>query len=91
MKIDLHCHTKKTKSGDGRERNVTPTLFKEKIALTDVKIVAITNHNVFDYEQYMVLEEAVSGICQVWPGIEIDVSGGTAERAVNRCIAKGLC
>jgi predicted ATPase len=75
VKIDLHCHTKKTKSGDGRERNVTPALFKEKIALTDVKIVAITNHNVFDYDQYLVLEESVSGLCQVWPGIEIDVSG----------------
>lgn len=75
MRIDLHCHTKKTKSGDGKQRNVTPALFKEKIELADIKIVAVTNHNVFDYDQYCILEKAVIGICQVWPGIEIDVCG----------------
>lgn len=75
MKIDLHCHTKKTKQGDGKGRNVTPELFKEKIELADVKIIAITNHNAFDYEQYMELQEVVSDICQVWPGVEIDVAG----------------
>lgn len=75
MKIDLHCHTKKTKTGDGKQRNVTPELFKEKIALADIKIVAITNHNCFDFNQYIVLQGAVSGLCQVWPGVEIDVQG----------------
>ena len=59
MRIDLHCHTKKIKSGDGKARNVTPTLFKEKIELADVKIVAITNHNAFDYQQYLSLKESV--------------------------------
>lgn len=77
MRIDLHCHTKKIKSGDGKARNVTPALFKEKIELADVKIIAITNHNAFDYEQYNVLKETVNGICQVWPGVEIDVLGET--------------
>lgn len=77
MKIDLHCHTKKIKSGDGKARNVTPELFKEKIELADVKIVAITNHNAFDYQQYLLLKESVEGICQVWPGVEIDVLGET--------------
>lgn len=75
MKIDLHCHTKKTKIGDGKDRNVTPALFKEKIELADVKIVAITNHNIFDYDQYIELKNTVSSICQVWPGVEIDVMG----------------
>ena len=77
MRIDLHCHTKKIKSGDGKARNVTPTLFKEKIELADVKIVAITNHNAFDYQQYLSLKESVDGLCQVWPGVEIDVLGET--------------
>ena len=63
MKIDLHCHTKKTKTGDGRQRNVTPELFKEKISLADIKIVAITNHNAFDYEQFVLLQEVVSLDC----------------------------
>ncbi len=75
MKIDLHCHTRKAKKGDGKGRNVTPELFKEKIELADVKIVAITNHNMFDYDQYIELRDVVAGICQVWPGVEIDIDG----------------
>ena len=59
MRIDLHCHTKKIKSGDGKARNVTPTLFKEKIELADVKIVAITNHNAFDYQMMPLLFQKV--------------------------------
>jgi len=31
MRIDLHCHTKAIKKGDGSGRNVTPELFKTKI------------------------------------------------------------
>lgn len=31
MKIDLHCHTKRIKSGDGSGRNVTKELFCKKI------------------------------------------------------------
>ena len=67
MKIDLHCHTKATKQGDGESRNVTTELFREKIADADVRIVAITNHNFFDYEQYNILRDAVKAFCQVWP------------------------
>jgi len=77
LKIDLHCHTKKTKKGDSPKRNVTPELFKEKVELADVKIVAITNHNVFDYAQYVELKNIVANECQVWPGVEIDVNGET--------------
>ena len=73
MKIDLHCHTKAIKKGDSTGRNVTPTLFREKIENADIKIVAITNHNSFDIEQYKILSKAVSGICIVWPGVELDV------------------
>jgi predicted metal-dependent phosphoesterase TrpH len=44
VKIDLHCHTKKIKSGDAETRAVvTPELFKIKIENADIKIVAITN------------------------------------------------
>ena len=75
MKIDFHCHTKKTKSDEADSRNLTPELFKEKIILSGVKIVAITNHNLFDIEQYYKLKETVKEYCQVWPGIELDVIG----------------
>lgn len=75
MKIDLHCHTKKIKKGDSINRAVTKELFAEKIFAADVKIVAITNHNHFDYKQYNDFKNAVAENCQVWPGIELDVLG----------------
>ena len=73
MKIDLHCHTKMTKKGDGEGRNVTTEVFRQKVANADVKIIAITNHNHFDYTQYIELRDVVNEICQVWPGVEIDI------------------
>lgn len=75
MKIDLHCHTLSTKKGDGPGRNVTPEVFRTKVEMADVKIVAVTNHNYFDIEQFNALKTAVEGICLVWPGIEIDTKG----------------
>ena len=36
MRIDLHCHTKSTKTGDGAKRNVTPELFRDKIEAADI-------------------------------------------------------
>lgn len=77
MKIDLHCHTKATKKGDGNGRNVTPELFAEKVANSGVKILAITNHNHFDKTQYNTLKNSVRDYCQVWPGVEIDIQGQT--------------
>lgn len=73
MKVDLHCHTKATKN-DGPGRNVTPELFAEKIALADVEVVAITNHNHFDLEQFNQLSKAAAST-QVWPGAELDIQG----------------
>lgn len=80
MKIDLHCHTKQIKKGDGKGRNVTPEIFREKIANANIKIVAITNHNAFLYEQYLELKKAVQDICLVWPGVEIDILGSNDKR-----------
>lgn len=80
MKIDLHCHTRKIKIGDGDGRNVTPELFHEKVMNADVKIVAITNHNMFDYEQYIELRDSVAAFCAVWPGVEIDIQGSNHKK-----------
>lgn len=80
MKIDLHCHTKAIKKGDGAGRNVTPELFKRQVEDADIKIVAITNHNAFDYDQYKVLSECVKESCIVWPGVEIDVLDISSKR-----------
>lgn len=59
MKIDLHCHTLNCKKGDGKSRNATSELFKEKIEAAGVEIVAITNHNYFDVNQYYLLKDCV--------------------------------
>ena len=73
MKIDIHTHTKKCKQGDSVNRNISTEKFDEIIRLTDVKILAITNHNHFDLEQYEEVKTKVQDTCQIWPGIELDI------------------
>ncbi len=73
MKIDIHVHTKKCKEGDSEYRNIDVDRFDEIIRLTDVKILAITNHNHFDHIQYQQIREKVKDVCQIWPGIELDI------------------
>lgn len=73
MKIDIHVHTKKIKTGDAPTREVTPEKFNDIIRLTDVNILAITNHNHFDLDQYNKISELVNDVCQIWPGIELDI------------------
>ncbi len=73
MKIDIHVHTKKVKSGDAFTREITPERFGQIIKLTDVRICAITNHNCFDKSQYNEIVRETSNDVLVWPGIEIDV------------------
>ena len=73
MKIDIHVHTKKTKQGDAQTREIDAQRFHEIISSTDVKIVAITNHNHFDLIQYNDFTRIVGDDFQIWPGIELDI------------------
>ncbi|CAM4357087.1 hypothetical protein [Flavobacterium terrigena] len=73
MKIDIHTHTKKVKQGDSLNRNVSVDKFTDIIKETDVKILAITNHNHFDHLQYIQFKNNVDGICHIWPGVEFDI------------------
>ncbi len=73
MKIDIHTHTKKCKVGDSENRNIDAERFDEIIRLTDVKILAITNHNHFDINQYNEIRDKLRGTCHIWPGIELDI------------------
>ncbi len=73
MKIDIHTHTKKCKSGDAPTREISPANFCETILSTDVRIVAITNHNVFDLNQFEEIKDRLGESAQVWPGIELDI------------------
>ena len=38
MKIDLHCHTKKTKQGDDETRNVTVSKFVETLSRNEREV-----------------------------------------------------
>lgn len=73
MKIDVHVHTKKVKQGDAESRNVSPKAFHEIVSATDVRIIAITNHNHFDKMQYESILKEVNDEIQVWPGVELDI------------------
>ena len=66
MKIDIHVHTKKTKQGDAETREIEADRFHEIISSTEVKIIAITNHNVFDIEQYRKFVTEVGDDFQIW-------------------------
>jgi energy-coupling factor transporter ATP-binding protein EcfA2 len=73
MKIDIHTHTKKCKTGDAPTREIAPANFCEAIQSTEVGIIAITNHNVFDLDQFTEIVDVIGDDAQVWPGIELDV------------------
>lgn len=73
MKIDVHVHTKKCKQGDAAAREVSPSQFRDIVLATEVKILAITNHNTFDINQYNEIIEEVGAEIQIWPGIELDI------------------
>ena len=91
MKIDIHIHTKKIKSGDSEYREIDPKTFCETISKTNVKICAITNHNHFDKEQYDSILQQSDGIFQTWPGVELDIiENGRVKIVGNSQIAKTI-
>lgn len=73
MKIDIHVHTRKCKQGDAPTREIEPSRFAEIASSTDVQIFGITNHNVFDLQQFNEIEELIEEHIQVWPGVELDI------------------
>jgi predicted ATPase len=73
MKIDIHVHTRKCKKGDAHTRNIEPERFAEIVSSTEVQILAITNHNVFDLDQFNQIEDVIDDHIQIWPGVELDI------------------
>jgi predicted ATPase len=73
VKIDIHTHTKKCKSGDAQTREITPEGFCDAVLATEVQVIAITNHNVFDLAQFQEIQQRIGTDAQVWPGVELDV------------------
>lgn len=70
-KLDLHVHTIKTVSD--HDFTFSMEALKNYIETLCIDGIAITNHNIFDAEQYNIISKELDGICTVLPGIEINL------------------
>ena len=71
-KIDFHIHTVKAISDSMFEFDIES--LKKYVEQLELDCIAITNHNLFDKEQFTSICNEL-GI-KVFPGIEIDLEGG---------------
>ncbi|MEX0597165.1 MAG: PHP domain-containing protein [Candidatus Paceibacterota bacterium] len=71
-KIDLHLHTKSTISDSHFDFSLD--MLKDYVERLEIDCIAITNHNLFDLEQFMLISESLD--IHVLPGIEIDLVDG---------------
>lgn len=71
-KIDFHIHTVSTDSD--YDFDFSFDYLKEYVTNRSIDCIAITNHNMFDYQQYNQISENLDTV--VFPGIEIDLEGG---------------
>lgn len=71
-KIDLHTHTVTSVSDTPFEFNLSKVV--EYVDKLEISALAITNHNLFDEQQYFQISQALD--IPVFPGIEIDLEGG---------------
>lgn len=71
-KFDLHIHTKATISDVAFEFSLET--LQEYVEKSKLDCIAITNHNLFDYEQFLQIKENLD--IDVLPGIEINIETG---------------
>ena len=71
-KIDFHIHTVPSISDKHFDFDIES--LKEYVNLLEIDCVAITNHNLFDKNQYEQIADELDA--KVFPGIEIDLEGG---------------
>lgn len=71
-KIDLHTHTVSTISDYPFDFDISKV--KEYVDKLKIDALAITNHNIFDFNQYNQIKNTLT--IPVFPGIEIDLEGG---------------
>lgn len=69
-KMDLHIHTISTASDVFFEFNINK--LKEYVITKKIDVIAITNHNCFDYQQYIDICKEIPEVV-VFPGIEINI------------------
>ena len=68
-KIDLHIHT--SPANYEKQFDFSLEKLREYVEFNKLDIIAITNHNHFDTNQYKIIQE--SKVCTVFPGIEVDI------------------
>ncbi|MCS2988303.1 PHP domain-containing protein [Bacteroides fragilis] len=73
-KIDLHIHTIPSPVSDSHF-DFDISKLKEYVSTMGIDGIAITNHNVFDKNQYLSIK-AMLGDITVFPGIEVDLCNG---------------
>ena len=73
IKIDFHIHTVKTNSDP--EFEFSKETIEKYVREAKLDAIAITNHNMFNLEQYNEIADAVPD-SRVYPGIEIDLEKG---------------
>ncbi len=71
-KIDFHIHTKSSISDSSFNFNIEK--LKQYVKEASLDAIAITNHNLFDKEQFEQISREIH--ITVFPGIEIDLEGG---------------
>lgn len=71
-KIDLHIHTVPTASD--ADFTFSLEVFRRYVEESRLDAVAVTNHNLFDIAQFLLIQDALGAA--VFPGIEIDVAKG---------------
>jgi len=71
-KVDLHIHTVPTISD--REFVFSLNTLKDYVVKLEIDCIAITNHNLFDKEQFEHISSKLP--IKVFPGIEIDLEAG---------------
>lgn len=72
-KIDLHIHTLSTIS-DSKKFDFSIEKLKEYIITRKIDAIAITNHNVFDVDQFQLIQNELD--IPVFPGVEVDLANG---------------
>ena len=74
IKIDLHIHTKTSNLDSPFDFSLTA--LKKYVIDSNLKCIAITNHNLFDKTQYNEIKSNLHENCEVFPGVEVNCEGG---------------
>ena len=71
-KIDFHIHTKPDVLKDNKFEFSIDWL-KEYVKRSELNAIAITNHNLFDIDQFDEIIRDMQDICTVFPGMELSL------------------